>query len=31
MRLVGIDHVGIGTDFDGDDTEKLTVAELPMK
>ena len=24
VRLVGIDHVGIGTDFDGDDTEKLT-------
>ena len=23
VRLVGIDHVGIGTDFDGDDTEKL--------
>ena len=24
VQLVGIDHVGIGTDFDGDDTEKLT-------
>ena len=23
VRLVGIDHVGSGTDFDGDDTEKL--------
>jgi len=23
VQLVGIDHVGIGTDFDGDDTEKL--------
>lgn len=23
VRLVGINHVGIGTDFDGDDTEKL--------
>lgn len=23
VRLVGIDHVGIGTDFDGDDTEEL--------
>ena len=23
VRLVGIQHVGIGTDFDGDDTEKL--------
>lgn len=24
VQLVGIEHVGIGTDFDGDDEEKLT-------
>ena len=24
VQIAGIEHVGIGTDFDGDDTEQLT-------